>query len=492
MLYIGACFGPRHASPPPRERVPLAAAARECRRRGLKVCSVVLSGCSKGSQLQLDLVWELPAQLARGGLASAPDRRGVPSDAVWRMRVAALPDRFVRLYGSAALLALFTKYSFSDASGCAYNLRPDEIARDNGAAVISRLESEAERRSFSAKLGAGTARAKPVALLCSARDVFDERPDCHIAALNVGIPQTSSSSGICWWGSLWFALCYNAQTFKVTQAYFTGAPRSAAGAEMHQLLPRMLRDARAAHRMRQLLFSEFGVGDDPEQDPRLDGQNGYAQLVLLCSKLGAPLITLVQDELGRRLEPGAALPVPKNARREQSPAPRAPAPLEPVLLGVRTYRSRLQPPMRLSWRGESWLLRSALVGSEFCGHQVAIAAGDESRRWWAAYDADGVRLGIGPVSWQLGAEFGSASRAADVWWRSLGQMLPVTNEGDGSIYCDLNPQNRHPFEAVIRAHEAARAGRATQGELAGAVTPLRLVNVDWIYTRASPPARPRR
>lgn len=422
---------------------------------GAKVRAVAIPGCAaaQGDGFELSVSHELDPTL---------DRHGVPRDAVWRLRTAGLPDRWVRLWnGHDSLRALLEKYSFFDANGCIYNADPQAITRGNADAVAQRLRAQGVVDSL-------LARRVPRKLLCPASTRRQELIPCHVAVADVGVAQLSERSGICWWGAMWFGLCFNRESHAAFVHYLD--PKS----PLRQVAE-VLRSADASNRLRRFIFHELAIGDDPAQDPSLDGQNGYAQLSLLCSKLGVPLLTLMAPSLEE-----ASIPI-ADANGTSVPPPRPPEPGQPALLGVRTYRAtNFRPPLRLSHAGREWKLRSGLIGSEYCSHQIALSCSCGSQRKWAMYDSDGVRQCVGPVAWEAEREL-----TDDEWWASLDQMIPVINKTKDAKFCDMNPRNNHPLHTVLKAYAAERIPlRVDTSE-----TAHKLVNMDWIYTAVQDDAR---
>jgi len=153
------------------------------------------------------------------------------------------------------------------------------------------------------------------------------------------------------------------------------------------------------------LFEHLGIGDDPDQAPELDGQNGYGQFARLCRTLGIPLITMYAP--GMTQTPDAL----DGARAGDL-----------AFLGVRTYRSLHVPSFKLEHGGRTWRLRSAMIGSEFCGHQIGLSSCCRTQRKWAVYDSDAVRQCIGPIAWDMGDEAGE-----EAWWRALEWIMPIHN-----------------------------------------------------------------
>jgi len=425
-----------------------------------KVYQVVVPGCAPGQRMRLQLSTEFSRDL---------DGYGVCRDALWRMRTPGLPDRWLRLWnGRQSLFALLHRYSFNDSTGCAYSIEPAQAMLRN--ATECALATGAPAPAL-ARLAPRVAYAA----YCGSRARFAHAVPCHVPVRNVGIAQLSERSGICWWGSLWFALRFNEPCRAVVDRAVAQLPDDAASAVLREALPLVLRDGAASERLRRALFEHVGIGNRPGQPPELDGQNAYVQLGRLCEYLHIPLTTIHAPAgctgaggVGGALGGGAASAQGGGAASAQP---------WPGLLGVRAHRQGHVPSFVVSHGGRTWRLRSALIASEFCGHQVALAALGFDQHKWALYDANAVREGISPVAWDIGEGAGQAE-----WWTILEWILPIMNSTDTSRFCDMNPRNRHPMEPIASAIGAA-GDRAAESLLRGLRGPgHRTVNIDWIYT----------
>lgn len=412
-----------------------------------KVRKIVIAGCSPGSSMQIVLVTDLVAEI---------DSHGIVRDGVWKLKVTGLPNRWVRLWGGwHSLQHLLTKYSFFDASGCVYNFDPPKILQANALRCSHRMNSSLGKRNIWVQF-------------CKAKSRRATLIPCHVALKDVGVAQLSNRSGICWWGSMWFTFCFSPECLGILKYYIDKS-------KYKYLFPHIqsvLKSKEASENFRRLLYSEFGIGDDPNQDPALDGQNGFAQFSIFCSKLNIPMVSLMAPWM-RELGDDIISPIGEPVR-----APRHPQHGEPAFLGIRTYRSVHVPKFQFEYRGRLWKLRSAMIGSEFCGHQIAISTscGDQGR--WAVYDADGVKECIGPIAWDI-SENGNVNE--HLWWKLLDKMMPIINQAGGSTYCDMNPHNRHPLESVHRAY-VAELGHSDVSSAHLKNTSNNQVNMDWIYT----------
>lgn len=424
-----------------------------------RVRYVVVLGCSPGAEMVLSVASDL---------GSSTDACGVPMDAVWRMMMPGVPDRWMRLWGGTeSVQQLLENYSFLDGTGCMYNASPARIIAANAAEVGRRLPRAVRALAGLRERGAWVG-VHPNAGLREQALV-----PCHVPVRDVGVPQRSANSGICWWGSMWFAAAFPPACAAVLAHHLRAQPALARGLTIADLR-RPLHDAAASEPLRTRLYRDFAVGDDPAQAPELDGQNGFGQFTLLCSKLGVPLLTLMAPELVE-----VALPL-TDARGASVAPPRAPRADEPGFLSVRTYHADFMPSLELVHAGRRWRLRSALVGSEFCGHQTALACCSADGRAWASYDSDAVRRRIGPVAFEVGAP--GVPLATQTWWDALDRVLPVINNTSTSRYCDMNPRNRHPLESIARAYRT-HAGVAT-APMETSDASLNTVNMDWLYTPA--------
>lgn len=417
-----------------------------------RVKQIIIQGCRAQDSMRVVLQTDMASEI---------DSHGIVKDGVWKLVTSGLPDRWVRLWnGWESLKVLLTKYSFFDAYGCAYNLDLSNIVNANASSCSNTINahvthSRSSKRDIYVKL-------------CNVHTRHAALIPCHVPLENVGVAQLSARSGICWWGSMWFALCFSPDCLQILHHYILKSKHPSIGPRIHNVL----KSKTASEALRRQLYRKFGIGDDPKQAPELDGQNGFAQFSIFCTKFDIPMITLMAPWL-TEITDSIVSPI-----GEEVSAPRKPTGDELAFLGIRTYRAMYVPKFEFEYQGRRWKLRSAMIGSEFCGHQIAISSccGEQSR--WAAYDSDGVKECIGPIGWDI-SENGNVNEK--LWWGLLDKILPVINQSENSTYCDMNPHNRHPLESVNRAH-IAEFGTSGVQKTDLQTTHFNRVNIDWIYT----------
>lgn len=426
------------------------------------VVRVEVDGCARGQHMQLQLVKPLASQHVRDGCFE---------DAVWRVRTPGVVDRYTRLTkGRRALESLLEKYSFVDASGCPYSARPEahayNNARNNAHKTGERVDAEAV---YQALMDAPPRRTRwftaDRAAAVRAANATAAPGACHFA--RTGIAQLSERSGICWYSSMFFALLFAPQMRDFLEAHVARrAQRCAHCAFLRDHLRDVLTTQACSERVRRYLYEQLGIGDPPDQAPELDGQNGCSMATLLMQKIDVPAITLLAPEMET-----AALPL-RDAHDAPQPPPRAPRKGERAVLFVRTYRSRWRAPEVLVHRGKRYCLMSALIGSEFCGHQVGVSRSCEPEMW-SFSDSDGIRLGISPLCFRV------PSRAR-AWHEVVTRAIPYSNASQSSEFCDLSPSGRHPLKVVADHLRTSGLGALTE-HVDVASTAHDLVNVDYVY-----------
>lgn len=429
------------------------------------IVRVEVDGCRGSDRMVLQMMYPL-----------SRDTKGMcVSDAVWRLSLPGRPNGFVRLNkGRAALDALLEKYSFVDGGGCAYTAEPEAQTMRN-AMANARTLGEMGIRLPSAPI----ATKRQTRWLSAPKDevmryVADaaEVGRCHFR--HTGIAQLSEASGICWYSSLWFSLLSAPELREhLRQHVRKQRDRCPHCTYVHDHIDGVLHAQDASEGMRAYLFFQMAIGDRPGQDPSKDGQNGAVMGTLLMAKLGLPMRVVVAPEM-------ATLDM-ENVDANEARVPPAPRPTkrDRALLLVRTYRTRWDAPERLEFDGRVYTLQSALVGSEFCGHQTSIARSCE-KDTWAMSDSDAIARGILPFVFR--------KRPGDAWAPTMSRMLPVSNASSQSKFCDMAPAGRHPLKLV---HDALKAQ--------GAPSVLRhvdtsssahdLINVDYWYLEEQAPPR---
>jgi hypothetical protein len=233
---------------------------------------------------------------------------------------------------------------------------------------------------------------------------------------------------------------------------------------LNTLIDKCLESPSASEDLRRHLWFNYDFGDNVDQDPSLDGQNGLSQFCILASKLDIPIYRFFMDS-GEIVEICSTV---KDQKEKICPL-RAPGASETHLLVVRFYRgnhySMHIPPRRLRHNGVRYKLVSILMGSMHCGHQISAATRDLNWRRWAITDSDASRFGIGPVHFH-----NTQKHATNVeWWNDWRFMVPVTIFGSDEM-CNLSPQNRPQKEL-----------ESLQPKFRGADDSLGQLNADFVY-----------
>ena len=375
------------------------------------VYHIVWKGCDRSLSMSLT------------SIASPGNNPPFVEDATWVITCANLPDRHLRLMkGRASVQRVLSNYGYSNGSGC----------------ISIGVEG-----TFDA------APLRSIPLLPCAMTACD-KSIC-------GIPQRLEHSGICWFAATCFACFYCPIIRNIFTRRFPP--------DIARLVDACLSDPRAAEQLRRRLYFDYAFGDDPDQDPRLDGQNGFAQLCILLSALDIP--TLRRDGRGNAMtsrvqnQKGETM----HLRSEVGPGDDA------AILAVRCFREYHRPKRRIVVNGLKYRLAFQLNGSEHCGHQVASAARGLHSHKWVHCDADAQRYGIGPIFWDIcrGADE-SPRNFQRRWWNTWKFVLPVTRFGSQrGDFCEFSPHNRHP-SLVAKQVDATTYGRTTG-----------VVNTDFIY-----------
>lgn len=415
--------------------------------------AVEIAGCAeRGAPLSLRLVYPLE---------TAVDANGVCRDGIWRIRTHGTPDRFLRLYkGSESVRNLLLKYSFRDAGGCSFTQQRDaalQTAEDNAQRIGTAL-SPATRRQL------GRLRPQPVRRLY-ADALPRDRPGvpCFETFRTIGVPQRSEESGVCWWGSVLWIMRVPSKMRELFDAAIDACTFPVAS-ELRRRLPRALDDPTQATALHNRLFELHGIGDKPGILESEEGQNGYTQMCMIARVLGLPGVTLQAPELRDVTD------VPLASKYVSMPPLDRIRGAEPGFLGVRVGRAPWTPPLLLEHGGREWQLQGCFLGSEFCGHQTAIARACPGS--WSHYDSDACRLGIGPYSWQM-SDCG--------WWETLEHVMAYSNSTAMTKFCDFAPSNRHVLTVTRQLLDAHGADGASVPLEANATDFARSLNVDWVY-----------
>lgn len=358
-------------------------------------------------------------------------------DEDWYVITDGRQERWVRLFKRDALRAMLDTYAYLDVVEC-LNVYDGSTNATNGVRIHR---------------GARHIIRRPCLL--------DRIPTCLREVR--GVEQSSEDSGICWYAAMVFVMLFSAPMRKL---FFTKADPA-----LRKRMSGVLKDSVRAEALRHYLYHVYKLGDNPDQPPHLDGQNGFSQFCILLAKLNIPTIRLfapklvaIRDEI---VDQG-----PKGENRHKlRDVPRAD---ETSLLVVRCFHTRWIPRARIEYQVDParpplrYRLIGLFIGSEYCSHQIAASATDTSSTRWALTDADATRLGIGPLFWTCRRQPGESQREHILRWRAMwGQIVPATRFGDNQV-CDLNPSNRPP--------------RALEGQTDKDTTrEAGVVNTDFVY-----------
>lgn len=419
---------------------------------------IKFKGCNPGDQLTLCVIKKFSDEL---------DSKRCVRDALWKIEAKNSPVRYARFFkGSESLIRFLTKYTILDGNSCSYNI-------DTSSKALRNIESTAEKTNVAVnfdKIKQSLTSRPPVFIYENARlmDSAHTVESCYGIIDKIGIPQPSEISGLCWWGSLWFASSFPQPIFDILNNHVRKSVDNETCNYLKKVISDVLVKPSQAEKLRRFLYSKHKIGDDPSQHPSLDGQNGYSQLSILCTVIDFPLVTVVAPWMkivDMRLE----------SNGHKFDPPRKPLKGEKCLLGIRNYRSKWKPPEYIElkeMKGRRWRLQSCFIGSEWCGHQVSLARACDTNHWFL-YDSDGVRIGIGPISWKTSSH--------EEWWKTLQAAIPFSNDSVKSKFCDVNPQNMHPLHII---HELLRAegieNFMKDAELNNKA--FMQVNVDWLYS----------
>jgi len=352
------------------------------------VCSAEFETC-KENKLFLRIAYILHPEINNGFIEKA----------WWVIVTPNLPDRFVKLSkGKKSLERLLQNYGFSDKTGCVHYKK-----------------------------------GKVYTVNCI-KDMTPYDVDVPNTVKNInGIPQRLENSGICWYAATCFAFFF----CKQLRELITGKMKDQT---LVSYCNECLKDHNISELLRKKLWYEYAFGDDVNQKPELDGQNGLTQFSILASKLDIPMkrFFVTDGAIVKLSEPvkdqqGTLCPIRDNLKCKN----------EPHILVIRFYRgdhhTKYKPMRRFVHNGIKYKLASMLLGSMHCGHQIGASSFDLLWRRWAISDSDASMFGIGPVHF---CAKNSKCKQKEEWWSYWRHMIPLTVFGSQKQFCDLSPHNR--------------------------------------------------
>ena len=317
-----------------------------------------------------------------------------PEDSIWCIHDSSntrYPKRYFRLFQGKKSLQNFLKhYGHMDSSLCVHH--------KSGKLGIGKMKSQADIIPISEE---------------------------HIVVN--GVPQKSENSGICWFA----ATCYVLLTPpSIRNVLFTKLKPDIAS-----LINSVLVNPISAEQFRVRLYEEYGFGDNPKQNPYLDGKNGCTEFCSLAAQLDIPVARIFAPEMVLLDSPV------KNQFGQEFELRHKPRKDEIGILVIRCFRTRWVPQRRLKYKHRRYKLVSVFIGSEHCGHQIGASTCGERVCRWSVADSDGTRKGIGPMFWNVKRNTGETHRDfKNRWWTAFSSMIPVTIFSDG--LCDFSPHNR--------------------------------------------------
>jgi hypothetical protein len=427
-------------------------------RQGRVLVRVEVRGCDATSAMEVQMMHPMGREVADGCVR----------DAVWRVRTPGAPDRYTRLRrGRASLDALLERYSFVDGGGCSYSADPQRHAYQNLVHNARKIGDHAAAAVAAYGRTDVTSRRRPRYLSADLDEVLryvtPEIGGCHFR--RGSIAQLSERSGICWYSSMWFVLLFGPELRAFLARRLHARRAECAHCRfLSDQLDHVLNDQQCSERVRRYLWESMRLGDPYGQAPELDGQNGCSVACMLLAMLDVPVLTVVAPGL-------TPLDVPLEDADGRARTPRGPKDeAEPCLLIVRTHRSRWRPPQVLDHAGRRFVLASAFIGSEHCGHQTGVSRSCE-KDVWAFSDSDAIRLGIWPICFRV--------PPTAAWHEVVDRAVPYSNASDTNEFCDMSPKQRHPLK-VVADHLRAQ-GLAAAEALDTSSRAHDLVNVDYIY-----------
>jgi hypothetical protein len=274
-----------------------------------------------------------------------------------------------------------------------------------------------------------------------------------------GVPQKTYNSGLCWYSAMCFACFFCEEMRDLIKHYSSDA-------KLNHLIDVCLSDPTASETLRAHLFDVYNIGDNPNQNPEDDGQNGCSEFIVLCAKLKIPIVRLFAPNLSEMRsdvqdKENMSVPVTYPEPSDSSPS----------LLFVRCFRTRWRPKLRIMHNGKRYKLVSVMIGSEYCGHQIGASTCGLRPCRWGCSDADAIRAGIGPMFWKVKRRKGESLNAfVERWWNAWGKMIPITLFNSNSL-CDFSPWNRSTCTLEAQVDPTKRCDDFDAG----------VVNSDFVY-----------
>lgn len=324
------------------------------------------------------------------------DPCGMSEDSWWCVRCCDLPDRHLRLYnGTQSMRGLLRRYGFMDGTGCVNHKK----------VVATYKETDSAKRCAPPKISPHLKEA-------------------------TGIPQFYPRSGVCWFAALCTISFADPKVREFLKSHFPP--------QLQGLCDTCLFRREDAQKLRNVLWTDYSIGDNIEDRPENDGCNGFSEFTLMCAKMSIPLLRY-REVRGRF----TGMPPDLSDKRGAPVRILPPSTKRPHLLVIRFQdgdHSRFPLLRRILVNGVRYRWVGCYAGQRKCGHQIGIASADGCWRHLIIGDADLHKDGVGPV--HINFE-GDKWRNKKAWWGALEYLVHVTKFGpDLSEFCNLSPHNR--------------------------------------------------
>ena len=302
---------------------------------------------------------------------------GVYKESWWKLCDPNLPCRYLRIYnGGKSLVELLRRYAFLDSKGCLNHKR-----------CVLHYQDSLEEEMI---------------------------PFKHPLLASHGIPQFYKNSGVCWFASF----CWNCFGNDDVRAFISSYLPS----EIKEVALNSLFSVKDAEAFRKYLWYNHKIGDNVDDDPLNDGQNGCGEFIRMCSAFKIPYISW-EEKHGKFLKKKHA-----NVQKKH-------------LLIVRfidgDHTKKYPAFKRLLCKYDRCDIRYRLfgffAGQRKCGHQIGYVTPNRKGDLWGVIDADAHKDGIGPYFFEPSHE---------KWWEQMRDLIFVTKYGSqNSQFCPLNPWN---------------------------------------------------
>ena len=290
-------------------------------------------------------------------------------------------------------------------------------------------------------------------------------------------------AGRCWFSAMCWALFFNKH---LRELFIEKLPPN-----VKDLVETCLDDPEAAEALRVYFSNQMNAGDEIGIPLEKEGRNGFTEATTIIAKLGIPLVRFMAPpttnfDSTHRAE--LKLIEDDVIDRKQNIVKVTPCDDDKVsLMAVRCFRTNWRPKRRINYDNRRYYLASCMVGSEHCGHQIGLSTCDYDdkepifagkRRQkvpriarWSVSDSDSISEGVGPLYWRIKKRKDeSRSEFSKRWWKSWGDVIPVTVFRNKTTLCDLSSHNRPTGELQCKLDKKKN-------------TDLRpgVVNSDFIY-----------